>query len=101
MTDTMKPETIQETGSVGAVNLSSAVRDPASAFDRPNDVAACESLSLAVRRRLLELWEADVRAQMREEDEGGQVRTTRAHLLEEIRAAMSTLSGGERAAQGH
>ena len=45
-----------------------------------------------MRHRILQIWEQDVRAQMREEDEGGPVRSTLANVLNSIIAARSLLN---------
>jgi len=98
MTNTKKSGPKRGAGPVAGIDLSQAVLDPASVFRHPEDISTCEELTAAMRRRLLQLWEADVRAQMREEDEGGPVRTTRADVLEEIRGAIVALRGGAHSA---
>lgn len=73
------------------IDVERAITDPAAAFAAPAEVVACEDLSQALRRRILQLWEHDIRAQLTEESEGGPVRETKADILQEIRASMAKL----------
>ncbi len=77
---------------VPAFDLEQAIIDPQRAFGTPNAVADAHDLSIGMRRRILQAWEQDVRAQMVEEDEGGLVQRVDAGLLGKIDAARSRLS---------
>lgn len=83
---------------VPVVDLEQAVTDPARTFGSPEAVVETTTLSVALRERILQAWEGDVRAQMVEEDEGGPVRVTAADCLEAIRAARSALNDAASAA---
>lgn len=74
------------------VDLERALTDPPAFFESPMTVAKHESFSPALRRRILQMWEQDVRARMREEGEGGPVRTTLADVLNEINEAKIALA---------
>ncbi|XOV82742.1 MAG: universal stress protein [bacterium] len=74
------------------LDLEKAVLDPEWAFGSPHTLATWKELSVSMRQRLLQIWEQDVRAQMREEDEGGPVQPTHANLLHAIVAARSQLN---------
>jgi universal stress protein E len=77
-----------------AYDLERAIVDPACAFATPRALVQADDLSVALRSRLLEVWAQDVKAQMAEEDEGGPVLDTSAHLLEEIELARIQLESG-------
>lgn len=69
------------------IDVEKAIVDPRAVFESPLDVANAEQLSPKLRRRILEAWEADIRAEMVEEDEGGPVREINAGRLAEIQSA--------------
>tara|TARA_R110002096_G_scaffold50152_1_gene131936 strand:+ start:11812 stop:13107 length:1296 start_codon:yes stop_codon:yes gene_type:complete len=81
-------------GSVPA-DLEKALTDPPAFFGSPSSVAKHQEFSPALRRRILQMWEQDVRARMREEGEGGPVRTTLADVLNEINQAKIGLACDE------
>ena len=74
------------------LNMEQAILDPQRTFGSPDVLAKSEALSVSMRQRMLQIWEQDVRAQMREEDEGGPVQATEAGLLRSIVAARSLLN---------
>lgn len=74
------------------IDVEKAIVDPRSVFDSPEDVANADVLSPKLRRRILEAWETDIRAEMIEEDEGGPVREIDAGCLAEIQSARQIVS---------
>lgn len=68
-------------------DLEKALTDPQGFFGSPSSVARHQQFSPELKRRILQLWEQDVRARMTEEGEGGPVRTTLADVLNEINDA--------------
>lgn len=75
------------------LDLEAAVVNPGAVFSTPNTLALHPALSPALRRRLLDIWESDVRAEMVEEEEGGPVGPSRADLLQQIHQARQQLTG--------
>lgn len=73
------------------IDLETAMVNPEAVFGSPAALADCDDLSAALRLRLLRIWESDVRAEMREEEEGGPVGPTRAGLLQRIHRARERL----------
>ncbi|MEJ2384773.1 MAG: universal stress protein [Xanthomonadales bacterium] len=69
------------------IDVEMAVVHPEKAFRTPLAVAQADHLTGELRQRILDVWELDIEAQLREEDEGGPVRSTRAGVLKEISAA--------------
>lgn len=69
------------------VDVEMAVVHPEKAFRTPLAVAQADHLTGELRQRILDVWELDIEAQLREEDEGGPVQSTRAGVLKEINAA--------------
>jgi nucleotide-binding universal stress UspA family protein len=79
-----------------AVDLERALADPDIVFDHsPEKLAAEDRLSITMRRRLLKLWEHDLRAALTEEDEGGITARSPAELLPAIVRAKSRLAAEE------
>jgi|GEM_PF-834102 len=74
------------------IDMEKAVLDPRGTFGSPHTLVNSDELSVSMRHRILQIWEQDVRAQMREEDEGGPVRSTLANVLNSIIAARSLLN---------
>lgn len=72
-------------------DLVRAITAPESTFDSPQEVAMQSDLSVDIRKRILEAWEYDIRAEMSEENEGGRVGDVNADALDEILAAKSLL----------
>ena len=75
------------------INLEMAIMYPEKAFKTPLAVAQADQLSKELRERLLEIWEMDAEAKLREEDEGGPVGDSQAGVLKEIQAARRELMG--------
>ena len=73
------------------VDLEAAIVNPATAFESPRDVVKLDDISVGLRRRILQVWEYDIRAAMVEENEGGPVRDIDAGTLRDIQAARAAL----------
>ncbi|HNP65256.1 MAG TPA: universal stress protein [Woeseiaceae bacterium] len=73
------------------IDLERALTDPQAFFGSPLSVASHEQISPALRRRILQIWEQYVRAQMTAEGEGGTVGTTSVDVMDEIHAAKARL----------
>jgi universal stress protein E len=73
------------------LDLEMAITHPEKAFNTPRAVVESSQLSPALRRRILDAWERDIRAQQRVENEGGPVLPTEAGVLEEISDARDSL----------
>jgi universal stress protein E len=69
------------------IDVEMAVVHPEKAFRTPLAVAQADHLTGELRQRILDVWELDIEAQLREEDEGGPVRPTDAGVLKEIATA--------------
>jgi len=69
------------------IDIEMAVVHPEKAFRTPLAVANADNLTGELRQRILDIWELDIQAQLREEDEGGPVRSSRAGVLKDIRTA--------------
>ena len=76
-------------------DLERAVTHPGEAFESPLEIARATELSHALRKRILQLWEYDVRAEMAAETEGGNTGDIDAGVLEKIRQAREILSHEE------
>lgn len=72
-------------------DLARAITAPESTFDSPQEVARLSDLSIELRKRILQAWEYDIRAEMAEENEGGPVGEIGVHALDDISAAKSLL----------
>lgn len=72
-------------------NLEQAITNPEGNFDSPQDVVDMHDVSVELRKRILQAWEYDLRAQMAEENEGGPVRGIGVDMLDDIRAAAEVL----------
>ncbi len=77
------------------IDLERALTDPEAFFGSPLSVASHQQLSPAIRRRILQIWEQDVRAKMTAEGEGGAVGSTSVDVMDEIHAAKARLSSDE------
>jgi nucleotide-binding universal stress UspA family protein len=74
-----------------AYDLGQAITYPEDTFESPEEVANLSGISVALRKRILQAWEYDVRAEMAEENEGGPVRDIDVSALDEILAAKELL----------
>jgi hypothetical protein len=77
---------------IPAYDMESAITEPGRTFGSPQTLANASDISIALRRRILQVWEQDVRAQQTEEDEGGPVKNTSAQTLSDIRRASASLA---------
>ncbi len=86
--DAEVPEAKQQprTG-VPDIDIEMAVVHPEKAFKTPLAVARADLLTSELRQRILDVWKLDIEAQIREEDEGGPVRSSRAGVLKDINTA--------------
>ena len=74
-----------------AYNLEMAVTAPERVFGTPANLASASGISFGLRRRILQIWEQDIRAQIVPEQEGGPVRSSNADLLQAIVVAQNQL----------
>ena len=72
-------------------DLGQAITYPEDTFESPEEVANLSGVSVALRKRILQAWEYDLRAEMAEENEGGPVRDIDVSVLDEILAAKELL----------
>ena len=82
-------------------DLEHAITDPEGTFESPQEVANVSDLSIGLRKRILQAWEFDIRAEMAEENEGGPVKGIDVNALDKISSAkalleMSSKSSGDR-----
>lgn len=73
-------------------DLEQAVTDPAAAFRTPQEVAIAGDISTALKERILQAWEYDIRAKMTEVNEGGPAVGVDSSLLADIGTARSLLA---------
>ena len=73
------------------IDVEAAIRQPGRIFDSPAHVANSGELTRQLRKRILLAWEQDIRAQIREEDEGGKTDSIDLSMLGQIRSAMENL----------
>lgn len=73
------------------IDVERAITHPEATFESPHEVVKLDGLSTAMRERILQVWEYDIRAEMAEENEGGPVRDIDASVLDELIAARSLL----------
>ena len=72
-------------------DLEHAIINPEDAFESPQQVANLSDISVELRRRILQAWEHDIRAEMDVVDEGGPIADIDYKALDEILAAKSLL----------
>jgi len=75
-----------------ALDLEAAITHPELVFATPGDVASEKAISVELRRRILQAWDHDIRAQMLEEDEGGVSEPVDLDKLGQIAKAQESLS---------
>lgn len=68
-----------------------AIVDPEGVFDSPREVLNKTETSVDFRRRILQVWEYDIRADMQDENEGAPVRDVNVGALDEIDTARALL----------
>jgi len=76
---------------VPTYDLEYALTKPEATFESPQAVATAPGLSIALRQRILQAWEYDIRAEMAEENEGGPVGDIDVNALRKIDAAKQLL----------
>lgn len=79
-------------------DLEQAVTDPAAAFRTPQEVAIAADISTALKERILQAWEYDIRAKMNEVNEGGPAIGVDASRLADIDMARNLLAAQTEAA---
>ncbi len=72
-------------------DLENAIISPASTFVSPLAVANLSEISVELRKRILQAWESDIRAEMTDENEGGAAREIEIDVLDEIFSARALL----------
>jgi len=72
-------------------DIEHAITNPEATFDSPLAVANLPEISIELRRRILQAWEYDLRAEMVEENEGGPPRDIDVNALDEISTARALL----------
>ena len=73
------------------LDVEAAITHPERVFDSPAEVAEFDELSPRLRERILLAWDQDVRAQIREEEEGGRTKSIDLELLGRIQSAMESI----------
>lgn len=73
-------------------DLEHAIIDPESAFESPQEVVNLTDTSIDLRKRILQAWEYDIRAEMEAENEGGAVKDIDVNALDEILSAKELLN---------
>ncbi len=72
-------------------DLERAITDPEDSFESPREVASLSDTSIDLRKRILQAWEYDIRAEMAAENEGGAVKDINVNALDEILSAKELL----------
>ena len=72
-------------------DLENAITHPDDTFESPQQVANLSEISVDLRKRILQAWEYDIRAEMVEENEGGPVRDINVNALDDILSAKALL----------
>ena len=72
-------------------DLEYAIVDPKRTFESPQEVANVTDISVDLRRRILQVWEYDISAEMSEENEGGPVQGVDVNMLDKILSAKAHL----------
>jgi len=72
-------------------DLEHAITHPEATFDSPQMVANLPEISVELRKRILQAWEYDIRAEMAEENEGGPTKDIDINALDEIFSAKALL----------
>ena len=82
-------------------DLEHAITHPAETFESPQQVANLSDVSIDLRKRILQAWEYDIRAEMAEENEGGPVKPIDVNALDDILSAKALLDMKARDAAGN
>lgn len=72
-------------------DIEHAIVDPEDAFESPREVVNMSDTSIDLRKRILQAWEYDLRAEMQAENEGGAVKDIDVNALDEIVSAKKLL----------
>lgn len=72
-------------------DLEHAITNPDDTFESPQQVANLSEISIDLRKRILQAWEYDIRAEMTEENEGGPVKDIDVNALDDILSAKALL----------
>lgn len=72
-------------------DLEHAITNPDETFESPQQVANLADISIDLRKRILQAWEFDIRAEMAEENEGGPVKAIDVNALDDILSAQELL----------
>ena len=72
-------------------DLEHAITHPDETFESPQQVANLSDVSIDLRKRILQAWEYDIRAEMAEENEGGPVKPIDVNALDDILSAKELL----------
>lgn len=81
-------------------DLEHAITNPDETFESPQQVANLSDVSIKLRKRILQAWEFDIRAEMAEENEGGPVKSIDVNALDDILSAKELLEMKARQAAG-
>ena len=79
---------------IPAFDLETAITNPEQTFGSPQKLANAVDISIGLKKRILQIWEQDVRAEQAEENEGGLVKKTNANVLSDISRASASLVAG-------
>lgn len=88
---TVRPPDEQPIAAEPTLDVEAAITQPERVFDSPAEVANSRELSPRLRERILLAWDQDIRAQIREEEEGGKTKAIDFDLLGQIRSAMEDI----------
>jgi nucleotide-binding universal stress UspA family protein len=81
-------------------DLERAITNPSDTFDSPQEVVDMNGVSLALRQRILQAWEYDIRAEMVAETEGVAPQEINVDVLDDIRSAIDVLAMMSNASRG-
>jgi universal stress protein E len=81
-------------------DLEQAITNPSDVFDSPQDVVDMNGVSVALRERILQAWEYDIRAEMVAENEGVAPQEINIDVLDDIRSAIDVLATMKNASHG-
>ena len=82
-------------------DLEHAITHPDATFESPQQVANLSDVSIDLRKRILQAWEYDIRAEMAEENEGGPVKPIDVNALDDILSAKAILEMKAKEAAGN
>lgn len=100
-TETAVGESDKPLTGVARHDLEHAITHPDETFESPQQVANLSDVSIDLRKRILQAWEYDIRAEMAVENEGGPVKPIDANALDDILAAKALLEMKAKEAAGN